>query len=364
MKILVISNSSRSIICSARKAGHEVYALDHFCDVDLLRCAKKAEILDNISETRINELAESCDAVITGPGFEKLRFKNMLNNSPRVMEEANDKLKIAEKFRSMGIHHPQTSMLNKVSGFEFPLIIKPRVGSGGMRNILIKNEDELAFFYRSNDPEDYIAQEFVKGIPCSASLISTGDDAVVIALNEQLIGSQWLTRLPFAYCGNITPFHTKFDNEMIEYAQQIALEFKLRGSNGVDFILNEKGVFIIEINPRFQGSLDTIELSTGMNIFDSHVKSFAGELQEAIKASRFAAKAIAYANKNVFVTEDISNRLVECLDNGMAADIPRSGSVINVDEPVTTLLGTGNTRNAALEKVRKSAYYIKSMTEG
>ncbi|HEY9206672.1 MAG TPA: ATP-grasp domain-containing protein [Candidatus Methanoperedens sp.] len=363
MKVLVISNSSRSIVCSARKAGYEVYALDHFGDVDLLRCTKEAEILDNISETRINELAESCDAVIIGPGFEKLRFKNMLNNSHGVMEKTNDKLKIAEKFRSMGILHPQTSLLDKVSGFEFPLMVKPRVGSGGMKNILIRNEDELAFFCQRNDPEDYIAQEFVKGIPCSASLIGTGDDAIVVALNEQLIGLPWLTRLPFAYCGNITPFHTEFDNEMAEYAKQIALEFKLRGSNGVDFILNEKGLFVIEINPRFQGSLDTIELSTGMNIFDSHVKSFAGELPETTEASRFATKAIVYANKNVFITEDISNRLIRCLDKGTAADIPPPGRVINADEPVTTFLGTGKTKKASLEKVRKSARYIKIMTE-
>ncbi len=363
MKVFVICNSSRSIVCSARKAGYEAYALDHFGDIDLLKCAEKTGMLENMTEKKIYEFAGYCDSVIIGPGFEKLRFKNMLNNKPEIMEKTNDKLKISEKFVSMGIPHPRTSMLKKASGLEFPLMVKPRFGSGGMRNALIKNEEELALFSRVNKPEDFIAQEFVEGVSCSASLISTGEDSEIVALNEQLIGVPWLTRLPFAYCGNITPFQTKFDNEMVNYAKQIAREFKLLGSNGIDFILYGKDLFVIEINPRFQGSLDTVELSTGINIFDSHVKSFAGELPEPRRPMRFAAKAIVYAKKNIVISRDISDMLVRCMDMGKAADIPQPGRLVRADEPITTVLGTGKTRRTALEEVRKSSFYTEAMTE-
>jgi len=153
-------------------------------------------------------------------------------------------------------------------------MIKPRCGSGGMMNFAVSDEDELAAIQSRYRTSEFIAQEFVEGIPCSASLIGTGDDACVIALNEQLIGVPGLTRLPFAYCGNVTPFVTDRKREIIEYSRQIALEFGLIGSNGVDLIQTENGVVVIEVNPRFQGSLDTIELSCGMNVFDAHVRSF------------------------------------------------------------------------------------------
>ncbi len=366
MKVLVISNSSRSIVCSARKAGYTVYALDTFGDVDMFKCAEKAEILENVNEKRIYELAHSfgdVDAVITGSGFEKLKFKNMLNNKLTVMEEVNDKLKIAKKFASMAIPHPETASLNNASGLKFPLMIKPKLGSGGMRNVIIKNEEELAFFKERCDANEFIAQEFVKGVPCSASLISTGDDAVAVALNEQLIGIPWLTRLLFAYCGNITPFHTKFNNEMIKYAKQIAFEFKLFGSNGVDFILNERGAVVLEVNPRFQGSLDTVEASTGINIFDSHVKSFASELPKSSKTLCYAVKGILYADHAVVINQHLSNRLIQCMALGQASDIPQQGRIIQADEPVTTLLETGRTRQIALGKIEKSVRYIKVMTE-
>ncbi len=364
MNVLVIANSARSIVCSAKKAGYTVFALDRFGDVDMRQCADKAELIHGGQENRMHELAESfgdVDAVILGHGFENLDFKNTLNNPKEVMEEVNDKSKLPRKLSSMGIPHPETESIDKARGIGFPLMIKPKVGSGGMRNTIVSSEEELALLKERTDAQEFIAQEFVRGIPCSASVISTDDDAVVVALNEQLIGLSWLTGLPFAYCGNITPFHTKFSNEMIQYAEQIALEFGLLGSNGIDFMLTERGIEVIEVNPRFQGSLDTVELSTGMNIVDAHIKSFACELPKVRKTACFAAKAIVYANKKVVIGKRVSDMLIRCMESGRAADIPQPKAVIQPDEPITTTLATAKTRSIVLEKVEKSARCIKGM---
>jgi len=367
MRVLVIANSARSIACSAKGGGHVVYALDRFGDVDTRRCAEKFEIITSTQEKKRHELVDSfgeVDAVILGPGFEHIKLKNTFINTPEVIEEAGDKSKLPKKLKSMGIPHPETESINRAESLGFPLVVKPNFGSGGMRNMIIRTEEELVLFREREDAREFIAQEFVGGIPLSASLISTGDRVVVVALNEQLIGVPWLTRLPFAYCGNVTPFHTKFDSEMIRHAEQIALEFKLLGSNGVDFILNEKGITVIEINPRFQGSLDTIELATGMNIFDAHISSFAGELPRIRKPACFAAKAIVYADKKVVIDGRISDTLKKCMHTKHAADIPQPGAQIQPDEPITTMLATGGTHRSVLEKVRKSSRYVKDMTEG
>jgi len=366
MKILVIGNSTRGIVCSARKAGYTVYSLDNFCDVDLRRCADKAQFLGNQPEKRIMELAGSFgefDAVILGPGFEKLKFKNTLNNSLSITEEVNDKLSIAEKFSSLGIPHPGTEPLGRASGLKFPLMIKPRWGAGGILNVVVKNEDEMEDFRARNDQERFIAQEFVEGIPCSASLIGTGSDAEVVALNEQLIGIPWLTRLPFAYCGNITPFYASYRDEMAGCAEKIADEFGLVGSNGIDFIHTENGVVVIEINPRFQGSLDSVELSTGLNIFDSHVKSFSGELPKKREYGCFAGKATVFADKKVVINQAISGELIGLLAMNRAADIPSAGWIVKPDEPITTLIETGSSRKNVLEKLVRSSHHLRTKTE-
>ena len=181
---------------------------------------------------------------------------------------------------------------------------------------------------------------------------------MVVALNEQLIGTPWLTRMPFAYCGNITPFHTKLKEKMVQYAKQIAVEFKLRGSNGVDFILTDKDILVIEINPRFQGSLDTVELSTGSNIFEAHIRSFDGELPEIRESECFAAKTIVFAEKEFVITKNISRTLLKYMNEGKAVDIPRPGLTMRKDEPVMTMLATARTRKMVLNKVMQ---YSQSM---
>jgi predicted ATP-grasp superfamily ATP-dependent carboligase len=365
-KVLVVGNSVRNIACSARKAGYIVYALDRFGDVDTRNCANKAQILENIPGNDLHKIVESfgdIDAIIPGPGFENLKLKNALSNPLKIIEYVGDKSKLPGKLNSMGIPHPKTESVNRSDGMGFPLMVKPKAGSGGMKNIIVRNETEMKNFQNRSDSNDFIAQEFVKGIPCSASLISTGDDAVVVALNEQLIGTPWLTRIPFAYCGNITPFHTKFKEEMVKYALQIALEFKLQGSNGIDFMVTDKGVQVIEINPRFQGSIDTVELSTGMSIFDAHIRSFDGELPELRGFQCFAAKTIIFTEKELVITPEFSDTLIKCMNKGRAADIPTRGVVIQPDEPITTMLSRARTRTAALDTVRKSSQHIKRRTE-
>ncbi|MFA4934294.1 MAG: ATP-grasp domain-containing protein [Candidatus Methanoperedens sp.] len=364
-KVLVIANSARSIVCSARKAGYTVFAIDRFGDVDMRKCVDKSLLLGPGEETRIHKLAAAfgdVNDVILGPGFEHLEFKKIFNNPRDVMEKVNDKSLLPAELESLGIPHPETESIDKAHCLGFPLMIKPKSGSGGIRNVVAKNEEELALFSDRSDACEFIAQEFVEGIPCSASVISTGDDAVVVALNEQLIGVPWLTRLPFAYCGNITPFHSKFSSEMIDYAKRLALEFGLVGSNGIDFILTGKNVQVIEVNPRFQGSLDTVELSTGINIFDAHIKSFAGELPQVREPVCFAAKTILYADKKAVMNKKLSEALIKYMNTGQAADVPQAGLVVQPDGPVTTMLSTAKTRRLALEKVKKSSCRIKGIT--
>ncbi|MCX9013924.1 MAG: ATP-grasp domain-containing protein [Candidatus Methanoperedens sp.] len=365
MKVLVIGRSTRNLACSAKRAGYTVFALDQFGDIDMLKCADESRIFGEVTDGELYELAESfgdVDAVVLGAGFEKQDFKNILNNPREIINVMGDKLNIAAKFKSMGIPHPETAPMDRVSGLTFPLMVKPIRGAGGILNIIVKNDDELELFMERNDTRDFMAQEFVTGIPCSASLIGNGDEAVVLALNEQLIGVPWLTRMPFAYCGNITPFHSGFDNEMTGYATQIAEEFGLVGSNGVDFIMTEDGPVVIEVNARFQGSMDTVELATGINIFQSHVQSFEGILPEPLAPSCFAARSIVFADRKMVIDNRISGILENCMEKGRAADVPRPGSVIAPDDPVATLVETGKTRDDVFGRIKKSSCYVKNLT--
>lgn len=180
-------------------------------------------------------------------------------------------------------------------------------------------------------------------------MICDGSDARTIAVNEQLSGIPWLNAYGFRYCGNITPLDVDEDmrKRIARTAEEIVAGLGLVGSNGVDFILKGKIPVVIEVNPRFQGSLDSVELSTGISVFQAHIKSFDGRLPERCREMRFAGRAVLYSSERFRIDHDI-RRITSCI-----ADIPQPGTVIEMGEPVLSILATGSGRDEVMISLKE-----------
>ncbi|MGP8320831.1 MAG: ATP-grasp domain-containing protein [Methanosarcinaceae archaeon] len=388
--ILVIGYSTRNIVCSARRAGYNVYSIDAFTDSDLVECASGSQAFDlgktvdikTISREKIDELIDSLgvdfDAIVLGSGFEMMDLTSLscpiLNNSPRIMQEVSDKENFAKKLVSMDLPHPHTYDRSIIGNIRYPVMVKPKCAGGGRFNRVFGDVDELNTYLDdiSNmgtdtginmdiSADDMLIQEYVSGVPLSVSIISTKNSAVAAAVNEQMIGVPWLTKLPFAYCGNITPYKTPYTEKMCRMAEDLILKLGLVGSNGVDFILTGTGPVIIEVNARFQGSMDTVELATGINLFDAHVKAFTGELLPEIQMrpeiKQYAARVIMYAEKRLM----INDLAINGLRSEPVVDIPNSGYMADVNEPLMSILHTGTTRDNVMINVKKSVCAVRKI---
>lgn len=350
MIILVLGISVRHIACSAARAGHRVIAADSYCDLDLERCASKTALLSpEIPEKSIQEYVEkfSPDAVVLGPGLEEANVKGVriLNNPSEKIGRVSDKLWLARWLEDRGFPFIPTQA--SAEGASFPAIIKPRKGAGGVGCMLVRSEGELRL------DESMIVQKWIDGLPASVSVIGNGREAKAIAVNEQIIGADWTGAKGFRYSGNITPLELPSQG-IAKIAEEIISELKLVGSNGVDFLLTNNGPVVVEVNPRFQGSLDTVELSTGMNVFQAHLESFAGRLPEPPKPPkprRTAGRAIIYAEDDLKIEDDLS---AECI-----TDIPRQGSIIKKDDPVASILAVGDSREDVLRRLMERAAWLR-----
>lgn len=387
INILVIGFSTRNIVCSGSRAGYNMYAIDAFCDHDLQQCARDFAKLDidesfdasKISLDEISELIEGFgvefDAIIPGSGFETIGLERLpywiLGNDPRIMAEVSDKHLFSIFLKKRGVAHPETVLLHDIGMLEFPIMVKPACSGGGIFNMKVESPEDLLLLgnrlKKAGMPpgkSKIIAQEFVEGLPVSVSVLSTKDRAVAIAVNEQLIGTTWLTEMPFAYCGNITPFDTPYASEMKQVAENIILELGLVGSNGVDFIITESGPVVIEVNARFQGSLDSVEMATGMNLLESHLKAFEGiieipaeitSLKEKGSVNKYAGRCILYSERNMVMTETVRDMLLE----RDVCDIPVAGQVIGPNEPVISVLSFGNDRDEVICGMKDSVMFIR-----
>lgn len=361
MKLLVIGINIRHIACSASRAGHEVHAVDGYCDLDLERCALDMALLSREGvdgadasdalgriEELISEHIERVDpqAVVLGPGLEEARVKGIpvLNNPAARVQRISDKLWQARWLERNGF--PFIRTVTSAEDLRFPVMVKPRRGAGGVGCRIAHSLSDLDW------QEGLIAQEIVSGRPASVSVIGTGKEALALATNEQLIGESWTGARGFRYCGNITPLNPS-ESDIAGMAERIVARLGLLGSNGVDFLLTEKGPAVVEVNCRFQGSLDSVESATGVNLFQAHLNSFQGWLPSTPAIRCSAGRAILYATRPL----EIKERLLL----PWTADVPRPGSVIKRDDPILSIMATGSNRGEVLGRMQERAAAIRKM---
>ncbi|MCL7415429.1 MAG: ATP-grasp domain-containing protein [ANME-2 cluster archaeon] len=384
MKILVLGINTRHIACSAARAGYTVHTLSSFNDIDLMECAAKNSVCEipDVHCLDLEEIAATIssllpvDGVVLGPGFEHLGHWideithtriPVFNNVPETIAQVSNKVWLAHKLRSWDIRHPHTLPLASIStqkdwNMGYPAMIKPICGAGGVDNILVRDADDLADVLDTigRYKDKFLIQEFFKGTLVSVSVISTKKQATAIAINEQLAGLDWLTDIPFAYCGNITPHESEYGKWICDTAVELAVKLKLLGSNGVDFIITEHGPVVLEINPRFQGSIDTVENATGINVFQSHIEAFEGLVPLPTNYLNYSVKAIFFAPHRFIAGKKVYEYLLQCLRSGNAADVPLEDTVFEKNEPVVSFLASGKSRR---QVVMQAGHLVDGLVE-
>ena len=341
---LVIGYNSRVVACSARRAGWDVCSLGHHSDVDLLRCVKKHVYFEDQPDDLKQYLRQfDVDYYVLCSGFEDadVPASKVLGNDPKIAKNVVDKVWLAKKLDALGI--PQPELFDHES-VRYPCIAKPIIGGGGHKNFVVRDESMLP-------PEDeYFLQELVTGTPLSTCTFSTGSEAIAATVNEILVGKKWLgTDLPYNYCGNVTPYVTRFREEMCAISEKLIPELGLVGTNGIDFVIGRNGPKVLEVNPRFQGSVDAVELATGENVFQAHVDAINGKLRP-FRIRQYGYRAILFAHRPIRVDIDLTSPT--------RADIPPQGTMYNRGDAVCTLLGKGRTRGEASAMVREDVRQV------
>lgn len=385
------------LAASARRAGYQVCAVDYFGDQDLKRlCLENQSILkQRIGETcgqldkdfspeALFQLAKGLmrkveiDAVLLSSGLDDspealLELDDlipMLGNHPNVIKMVRDKMKFFQEIERLGILHPETAIAENLEearggakNIGYPVMIKPSRGFGGVGIRKAENPQELeqAFQEASLLDEKVLIQEYISGIAASASLISSANGAVTLTLNEQLLGMREMgQREPFGYCGNVVPLQV---NEAVAdrckgIAERVASHFNLVGSNGIDLVISKEGVpYVVEVNPRFQGTLECVERTLNVNIVKAHVEACVqGKLPILEKnPSAFCVRLILFAPRRSVVPDLSVSEEVR--------DIPLPGVIVEKGEPVCSIVVEEANRESSLRKAMTTAESIRKLLQ-
>lgn len=390
--VLVTGVDVVSLAASARKAGYHVYATDYFGDKDLkLLCQKSRSIVKQMPGKDCGQLSidfnpealfqltkellknNEVDAALLSSGLDDsldilFGLNDMIpifGNHPSVIERVRDKMTFFQELKSLGISHPESTIVEnfeeakeKSKDIGYPVLVKPLKGFGGAGIRKAQDPQELGQAFRNASliDEKALIQEYVSGIPVSASLISSTSGAITLILNEQLLGLNEVGQEePFGYCGNVVPLIAtrKVADRCERIVERIASHFGLVGSNGIDFVISKEGTpHVIEVNPRFQGTLECIERILGINIVETHMKAcIEGILPTIVKKPLvFCVRLILFAPWRSTVQDLNTFKEVR--------DIPMQGVIIEKGEPICSILIEDKTKSCALKKARTTAKLI------
>jgi hypothetical protein len=258
-----------------------------------------------------------------------------------------DKRKLWKKLDNLGFVQPEI-----VKGLEEEElgVLKPRVGSGGSDSRIVYGN----VFNGKKPGNEWILQSYVKGTPCSVCVISNEDSVAAVSVNRQLIGVKWLgQKNPLGYCGNLSPFLERLD-ELSNLGEEVVESLSLVGCNGVDIIMGDQ-LYVVEVNPRFQGSLDSIEMAYQTNLFHLHVKACQGERIERQNLRDyvvFSARGILFTEKGGVVKRDF-------LGHPNTMDVPLKDSKIEAGNPVISVVVSDYSEKKAMDKLKNLAGFFR-----
>ena len=385
-KLLLIGIDTRSMLNSALKLDYEIYSSSYFSTSDTPTVKNQKIILkeiagescgnfeENFDKNALVELTQDyideVDYIIPISGvspddFKKKDQKKILGNIG--VSDIENKFRFYKKIKGKFLT-PMTFRIDDIDeAYEinesYPhtqFILKPLQGSGGYDINLLDNDAHIEL----NDNE-FIMQEYVSGVNLSSSVLSTKSDAKTIANSRLLTENDYGIDNSFRYIGNIVPLTEKsimadIDDvnnvldEMKDNSENLIGKFNLIGSNGVDYILNENGLYVIEINPRLQGTFECVEKTFGINMLEAHIKACKGELISIPKANHYTYKKIVYSPTRMkYAKIDLDN----------IYDLPHIGSITEKDEPLLTIIDEDKDFEKLCEKVESASEIIDRATK-
>ena len=392
--LLVVGIDVVSLATSANKAGYQVYGVDYFGDQDLKRvCHESRSIIKQRAKESCGRLGmdfshktllqlvreilkeHKIDAALLASGLDDFpdvllelnELVPMLGNRPNIIKKVRNKTTFSQELKRLEVPHPETAIAgdfeeakDKSKDIGYPVVVKPSRGSGGVGIRKVQNIQGLKRAYKAASllGEEVLIQEHISGTPASASLISSVKGAATLTLNEQLLGMREVgQREPFGYCGNIIPLSAiKAVADVCEdIVEKIVLRFGLVGSNGIDLVISKDGTpYVIEVNPRFQGTLECVERVLGINLVEAHAKAcIQGTLPTVLKKpSIFCTRLISFASQRSVVPD------LSALDE--VRDIPLPGVVVEQGEPVCSIVAEGTDRDSSLREAKSVAKLIHS----
>jgi predicted ATP-grasp superfamily ATP-dependent carboligase len=357
--ILIAAQAGRALAEAARRAGLRPFVADLFGDSDTLALSEAyrplpgrfgSRIAADATLAAIDDLAacaESRLGIVLGSGFEdapelvaRIAGRHRLIGADAdAVAALKDPLGLAVLCDRFRIPHPAiaTGPLPDPSGW----LLKRVGGSGG---------SHIRPATRGPAPEGHYVQARAPGRPHALNFLADGRTMQVLAVTEQWCAPSPIR--PYRYGGALVgaaaeapPLPEPLLQAVAAAIESLIAATGLRGLASADFLADETGWWLTEINPRPGATLDILDRRS-TPLLAAHIEASLGAMPAlGPQPADAAAAQICYADREHAPVPD-------CPWPDHVRDRPRPGTVVRRDAPLCTVLALGADRQAALDSLK------------
>jgi predicted ATP-grasp superfamily ATP-dependent carboligase len=368
--LLIAAISGRAIAQSARRAGYVPLVADFFADLDTQEAAHACRKLDGdiargMQWASLSRALEALSAasvspilgLVYGSGFEDrpellARIASrwpLLGNDEATVARIKDPESFFGELDRLGIAHPATTTKRPAKGEGASAWLVKRKGGAGGSHIGLSRAARVG--------RSVYFQERVEGRTVSALFVANGGEARVLGFSEQWTAPS--KRSPWRYGGAVRPARLPPTAKatMILAVEGATSAFQIKGLASADFIVNEQGALLLEINPRPGATLD---------IFDSDKAQLIGLHLDAVMRTKLLRAAPrlqgAMASAIVFAPKRLAVPLTMAWPDWVA-DRPRSGEIIDKNRPICTVWARAATASRAKSLLKERTKTVLACIE-
>jgi len=333
--------------------GYRVTALDGFNDWDSARFGRLLP-----QDKANNPLCSGYERFET---VGNLLFCGPVETSPAVIDRAGGKFNVLNPTSRVVAVCRELSFLKKVAvnGINFP-----DIDYDGRGNWIIKSLNSSGGTairtYDGMPNEGGYPQRLIDGQSIGACFAgSSGGETRLIGISRHITGDSAFRQPPFQYGGLIYPADVgrHIEETLGNFGRKVAESSGISGFWGADFMLSNKKLWLLEINPRFTATLELIALEHGLNLVAEQGDMLQGAEPPALPApSRVRGTAVCYADGEILFGKE-----ADWFAKG-ARDIPRDGETFKKGEPVVSIYANGDSAEKVVSRLKKTAddFYAES----
>lgn len=290
-----------------------------------------------------------CRGLIYGSGFESqptvlaqlAAGRRLFGNTPEVLAQTGDPARFFPLLWQLDIPHPTVRFSRPTHPRNW---LSKQAGACGGSHILPASA--------SGDQAGRYFQRHIQGQSGSLLFLANGREICPVGFNLPLppppeAPNAWAWSGAARLAGGLP----SQGDALLVAAHRLTQALGLRGINGIDFVLDQRGWKLLELNPRPTATLELWDVAPMPPLLKLHVQACLGRLPNSLPSLPGSlAVAVVYAGEQVTIPSDF-------VWPDWCSDLPAAGSRIAAGEPICSVRAAGENSAVAAqwaEELRRS----------